>query len=164
MTYQGPERRTVPDLTSELRSIADGIGQLVEHMDQSLPEERVKALLEVALTEERHNRTRLVVAIVSPLIIVLAVALATLAQGKSNHSQGAKTQQISKDAAVVADYVRSCLEAPVAKRDPVKCGLTTAGQSDVVRGLVKLIGCDIQALPDATQAKLDACAAKAFGG
>jgi hypothetical protein len=158
--YQGPERRV--DLTGELRSISEGIGQLVQHMDQSLPEERVRALLEVALTEERHNRTRLIVAIVSPLLIVLAVALATLVQSSANHAQGARVQRTAADAAVVADYVRSCLEAPAGSRDPAKCG---DDGTRVVKGLVGYLDCAFLIVPaERTQAKLDACATRAFAG
>jgi len=149
-------------MSEELREITEAIGQLVDHMDQSLPEERMKELVTAAVTEERRGRTRLIVAMVSPLLVVLAVALATLAQSNSNHDQVVKIQKTAEDAKTVSDYVKHCLIAPVPERDTKECGADDSGA--VIKGLIGSINCSLLIPPaERSEEKLNACAAKAFG-
>jgi len=162
MTYQGPDRRTMPpDLAAELRALHEAVGVLAEQMGESLPEQRMQELVAAAIAEERRGRVRLIVAVISPLMIVLAVALATLAQSSANHRQGAQIQQASQDAKVVGDYVRGCIQAPVAQRDPVQCGPDTG--MTIIKGLLGAINCSLLIAPaDRSEENLNACATRAF--
>jgi len=141
------ERRTASSV--ELHAITDAVEKLVEHMDKSLPEERVKELVIAAVSEERRGRIRLIAAIVSPLLIVVALAVAQLAQS-------ADIKHAAEDSEVVADYVRDCLIT----QPPAK---TCGGDGDALAGFVKYLNCAFLITPaERTEAKLNACAAKAF--
>jgi len=134
---------------------------LVDQMGESLPEQRMQELVAAAIAEEKRGRVRLIVAVISPLMIVLAVALATLAQSSANHRQGAQIQQTSRDASAVAGYVRGCIQAPLPQRDPAQCGPDTGAV--IIKGLLGAINCSLLIEPvDRNEEKLDACAARAF--
>lgn len=162
MTYQGPERRMMPpDLISELQALHEAIGVLADQMGESLPEQRMQELVTAAIAEEKRGRVRLIVAVVSPLMIVLAVALATLAQSSANHRQGQRIQQTSQDAKVVGDYVRGCIQAPVTQRDPAQCGPDTG--MVIIKGLLGSINCSLLIEPTRrTEENLNACTTRAF--
>lgn len=147
---------TDPNQQSEIAELKAALNALTAHMDESLPEERVKKLVENAASEDRRGRRRLQILIVGLLAIAIIVGMAGAFQ---SHSNG----QTLKEAKVTADYVRNCLQTPAAKRDPKKCMVDDS--SKVIKGLVDFIKCSQLIIPEQrTEAKLDACAARAFGG
>ena len=153
--YQGPERRRAPQQTETL-ALALAMEKLATSVETNMNEERLQTVI---AGEARRDRRKIQISLMVGAVILLAVSLFGLAGTQANHRQGAQTQRIAKDAAVVADYVRSCLETPTAKRDPVKCG--GDGQSAVVQGLIRYWDCALLAEPK-TQGKLDTCTVQAF--
>lgn len=142
------------ELAEELIEVKEALANLTEHMDTSLPEERIKGLLLATQAEERNSRKRLRLLfavggfVVGVILIVGAVLLNRISDGVN-------------EAEVTSHYVRNCLIAPPGERDPKQCGGDSSAQ--VVGALLKAINCSLLVLPEErTDAKLDACAAKAF--
>jgi hypothetical protein len=141
-------------MTAELAGITEAMHTLIEHMDQSLPEERVKALLETATAEDRNSRKRLRYLIVGLLIVVTAVmgTGAVLLWRNSATLNEAKT---------VSNYIKHCLIAPPGERDVQECGQD--GSAAIIKGLIGSINCSLLIPPaERSEEKLNACAAKAF--
>lgn len=92
-------------MRAELAEIADALGNLTEHMDKSLPEERVKALLENTTAEEHRSRHRLSV-LVRGLVIIAALILVSsgLLLLKANDSVNSIKE--------VATFIDHCLKHP----------------------------------------------------
>ena len=138
-------------MSFELSEITTAIGTLIEHMDQSLPEDRVKDLVEATLAEERRSRFRLVVSLLAPIFVVLILGIVQI-----NH--GSDIKDSAKDSRVVADYVRDCLIDTTP--DPKKCG-----SGDGATLFFGYLNCAFEILrsgpPEATFAD---CARKATGG
>ena len=160
MTYQGPERRTTPSLQAELIAVALGLEKMANAVETNMSEARLQAIVAV---EQRRDQRKIMISLVSAAVIIVVVSTIGVFQSRANHAQGQRQIRIGQDAAVVADYVRSCLETPTEKRDPVKCGSTAASSSAAVQGLIRFMDCAFLAQP-ATQAKLDACTVQAFQG
>lgn len=141
-------------MSAELHDITHAVNTLIEHMDTSLPEERVQAVLDAALAEERHGRRRLMWTIISPVIVAIIVAGGAWLQSISNHQQ-------NDNVAVVANYVRHCLQHKTAGvsaqqlRD--ECG-DPANQSAF---FVTYMNCALKIEPTKrTDQNLDACVQK----
>ena len=138
---------------SELSEVKDALNALAGHMESSLPEERVKAILESTQAEEARSRRRVryllygVSVIVAVVLIVGAVLLT-------------KISDSIDEAKVTSHYVKECLQKPAAERDPNLCG---PDGSKIIQGLVSYMNCAFLILPaERTEAKLNACAARAF--
>ena len=146
------------DLKDELHNITDAIGLLVSHMDQSLPEERVKQMADAVLAEERLGRKRLTTKIVGFLVVILVLLMSSLIQSASN----ARTLNEAKKVSV---YVENCLQHPErlsAEERAKECG-SRDNSIQAVRGLLVAINCSLLISPEArTEANTEACAAKAF--
>ena len=148
------------DLKDELHNITEAIGLLVSHMDQSLPEERVKQMADAVLAEERLGRKRLTTKIVGFLVVILLLLLSSLIQSASN----ARTLNEAKKVSV---YVENCLQHPErlsVEERAEECGGGDNGTVQAVRRLLVSINCSLLISPEArTEANTNACAAKAFG-
>jgi hypothetical protein len=142
-------------MAAELAGITDALENLTAHMDQSLPEERVKALLENASKDDRNSRKRLQVLIIGLLALAVLISGSSLVQ---THSNGATL----REAKVTSDYVRNCLKPnslTIAEKTKL-CGDTTGA----LKGLIAYLNCAFLIVPaERTEAKLNGCAAKAFG-
>jgi hypothetical protein len=144
----------VTEVKSELSSITEAIGILVDHIDQSLPEERVKQLADAVLAEERSGRRRLMATVGGALLIIIFLAASSLIQ---SHSNG----KTLNEAKTVSDYVKHCLVAPP-PHDPTNCGADSSAA--FIKGLIGSLNCSLLIPPAArTEEKLNACATKAFG-
>lgn len=145
------------DLRDELHDIAVAIGVLVEHMDQSLPEERVKQLAEAVLAEERLGRKRLTTKIVGFMVVIVLLVASSLAQTAANG-------RTLSEAKTVADYVRDCLQHPErlsAEQRTERCG-AQSGSPGAVLAIIEFQKCALQILPeDRTDQNMDACVASA---
>jgi hypothetical protein len=152
-TPRADEARAV--MAGELAGLAEAVNILVEHIDQSLPEERVKQLADAVLADERSGRRRLTATVVGALALILIVAISSLVQSASNG-------RTLSEAKTVSDYVKHCLIAP-APHDPVQCGVDNS--ANFLKGLIGALNCSLLIPPlERSEAKLNACAAKAFGG
>lgn len=113
-------------MSAELHDITQAVNTLIEHMDTSLPEERVKKVLDAALAEERRGRKRLMWTILSPVIIAIIVAGGAWIQSRSNGDT-------LSEAKTTADYVRHCLQHKTDGLTPeqvkAECGDPTGGQA-----------------------------------
>lgn len=150
------------DLRQELHGISEAIGILVEHMDQSLPEERVRQLAEAVLAEERIGRRRLTTKITGFLIVIVLLIISSLLLGAANRNT-------LTEAKVTSDYVRKCIQHPeklTPKEKVEKCGSGgDEGTVKLIKGLLKAINCSLLISPEArTEVNTDACAKTAFGG
>ena len=145
------------DLRQELHGISEAIGILVDHMDQSLPEERVKQLAEAVLAEERVGRRRLTTKITGFLVVIVLLIVSSLVLSAAN-------RRTLEEAQVTSDYVRNCIQHPqdLAPEEKLKaCGPPAAATTN----FIKYLNCVLLILPeDRTDTKLSACANKAFGG
>jgi len=142
-------------MTTELEGITEALVNLTDHIDQTLPEERMKQLASAIASEERSGRRRLTATVVGALAIIIFLAASSLAQ---SHSNG-KTLDEAK---TVANYVKNCLIASP-PHDVSKCGEDTTGE--FIKGLIGSLNCSLLIPPaERTEEKLNACAVKAFGG
>ena len=149
-------REQQADLKTELHGIVEAIATLIQHMDQSLPEERVKQLAEAVLAEERVGRKRLATKITGFLVVIVLLVASSLLLGAANRNTLA-------EAKVTSDYVRKCIQHPqnlTPEEKLAACGPPAA----VTTNFIKYLNCALQISPEArTDENLSACAGKAFG-
>jgi hypothetical protein len=149
------------DVQGELIGITEAIQTLIDHMDQSLPEERVQKVLDAALAEERRSRTRLLWTILSPIMVTIIVAGGAWWQSKANGEGIIASKK-------VAAYVENCLQHPdrlTPEERAEQCGREGNGAAALVKGLLASINCSLLIGPDdRTKANLDSCAEQSFGG
>jgi hypothetical protein len=142
-------------MSAELHDITQAVNTLIEHMDTSLPEERVQAVLNAALADERNGRTRLKWQILSPLFIAILVAGGAWLQSISNHQQ-------NENVAVVANYVRHCLQHKTAGLSPAQVKAECGDPASQSAFFVKYLNCALQIEPvKRTDENLNACVVKA---
>lgn len=153
ITERGEQRS---DLKAELQGIVSSIGLLIQHMDQSLPEDRMKQLAEAVFAEERTSRKQLTTKVTGFLIVIVLLVASSFLQSASNG-------RTLDEAKTVADYVRDCVQHPenlTPEQRTSECGPT----STAAAGFIKYMNCSLLILPtDRTDEKLNACAANAFG-
>lgn len=147
------EQRT--DLKEELQGIVSSIGLLIQHMDQSLPEERIQQLANAVLAEERLSRKQLTTKITGFLVIIILLVASSLWQSASNG-------RTLNEAKTVADYVRDCVQRPynlTTEQRTLACGPTSSGTTN----FIKYLNCAFLILPtERTDDKLNQCATEAF--
>lgn len=152
------EQRVLKD---ELHGITEAIGVLIEHMDTSMPEERVKQLADAVIAEERLGRRRLNTKITGFLVVIVLLVASSLWQSASN----GKTLDEAK---ITSDYVRNCIQHPEKLTPEAKvesCGDSDAQTAKFLKGLLSAINCSLIISPEVrTEENTNACAAKAFGG
>lgn len=143
------------DVQGELVGITDAIQTLIDHMDQSLPEERVQKVLEAALAEERRSRQRFLWTILSPILVTIIVAGGAWWQSKANGDT-------LTEAKTTADYVRHCLQHKTDGLTPVQitdeCGDPSAGSIFFVTYLNCVFPLPIA---ERTESKMNGCVTKA---
>ena len=136
------------DIKGELQEITAAIGTLVEHMDQSLPEERVKQLAEAVLAEERLGRRRLTTKITGFLVVILLVAGSALIQSRANGDQTEKILALSQDAKTTADYVKHCLQGKTEGLTPAQIASECGSQSNGTDRVLKVVFCVLLKEPE----------------
>lgn len=141
------------DIQSGLTDITAAISTLIDHMDQSLPEERVQALLDTAISDARTGRRRLIISILSPVLIILAVVIGQVFQTE-------QVKDSAKNSAATADYVRGCIQHPERLTPEERrqlCGEPTGSGF-----FVNYLNCVFLIVPeDRTEANLNDCVATA---
>jgi hypothetical protein len=142
------------DVRSELAEITAAIGTLIDHMDQSIPADRVQAVLDAALQEERTSRKRLAVAVIGPIVVVFVFVLMSLVQSRSNGD-------LLENASKVAGYVENCLQHPEKLTLEQKTDLCGAGINSQGFFISYLNCAFILPLAERTEARLSSCVTKA---
>lgn len=136
------------DIKGELAGITEAVNTLMEHMEQSLPEEKVKEILDGAKNEEKRSRQKLMAAILGPILIVGAIAAGAWSQSRANNRQ-------NEDVEVVANYVRHCLQGKTEGLTPAQlqaeCG---GGAADGQATAVKALFCVLLTQPDVREKSL----------
>lgn len=156
-----PQHPSQAGLLAELAAVAAGLETMAQSVETNMSEERLSGIVaaEQEINQRKFQRLNLILALT---LVVMVIGLSGIwSQSRANHDQGARIQATSRDAAVVADYVKSCLQTPAAQRDRAQCGAD--GTAAVISGLVRYIGCAVLADPP-TKAKIDTCASESFGG
>lgn len=136
------------DIQGELHDITEAVNTLLVHMDQSLPDERVKAILEAAKAEEKRSRRKLAVSIIGPVLVVGAIAAGSWNQGRTNNRQNENVE-------IVANYVQHCLqgktEGLTTTQIQAECG---GGSADGQATAVKALFCVLLTQPDVREKSL----------
>lgn len=147
-------------LHQELRAVATGLEMMAHAVETNLSEERLSAIVarEQEVNEKKIKRINAI------LVLTLIVAVIGLGgiwtQSRANGRQGAKTQKIAQDSAIVADYVRDCLipNTLSPEEKTKRCGSSEA------QGIffVTYFNCALQIEPSVrTDKNLNECVAKA---
>jgi hypothetical protein len=145
-TPQRPKSETMAIVQTVVASLNDVITAL---------RSEVKALGE----GERDARKRLY-ALLASVVFLSTLNIVGLV---INHDQGNSIKATAKNSAKVASYVQDCLLTPAAKRDVTKCGADQGAA--FIKGIIGSLNCSLLITPaDRTEAKLNTCATKAFGG
>lgn len=146
------------DLKEELQGIVSSIGLLIQHMDQSLPEERMKQLADSVLAEERISRKELTTKITGFLVLIVLLVASSLWLSAVNN-------RTLSEARKVATYIENCVQHP--ERLTPEQRVELCGPSDTaakaVSALIKYQNCAFLSLPNTTEAKLNDCSKMAFG-
>lgn len=125
------------DIKSELSEITAAIGELVDHMDRSIPADRVQAVLDAALAEERRDRQKLKWQIVSPVLIAIVVAGGAWIQSRDNGQGIAAAKK-------VATYVERCLQGKTEGLTPAQITEECGTQGDGSEAVLKVVFCVLQ--------------------
>jgi hypothetical protein len=143
------------DLRRELHGVTSAVHLLVEHMDESLPEERMKRLVNAVVVEERLGRRRLAVTIVGALLIIIILTASSFIQ---SHSNG----RTLNEAKTVADYVRNCLQRPERLKTVAEKTETCGSSSDQGAFFITYLNCVLRVEIDKRDDEtLNGCVAKA---
>lgn len=136
------------DIKGELQGLTAAVSVLLENMEQSLPEDRVKEILNGAKAEEKRSRQKLMAAILGPIVIVGAIAAGAWSQSRANNRQ-------NEDVEVVANYVRHCLQGKTEGLTPQQlqqeCG---GGAADGQATAVKALFCVLLTQPEIREKSL----------
>jgi predicted nucleic acid-binding Zn ribbon protein len=156
--YDGPERRQLPDLKTELRGVKTGLEELVLAVKMAFPEDRVR---EIVAYEQARTRRRTIAAILGPLLLALVVVFV---QSRLNGETLAETK-------VTSNFVRDCLQDSddlTPEERQKQCGDTGGGGDGVataVRVLINHQNCALLIRPaDRTDENMNACVSKALDG
>lgn len=148
-----------PSQQSEIAALKAAVNELTAHMSRSLPEERVKALVETATTRDRVSRRRVTWVIVGLVGLAVLISGFGLAQSESN---GDALDEIR----VISNFVEDCLQHPerlTPEERTEKCGGNDQDGRQLIMGLIQFQKCSLLILPeDRTDANLDACIQRAL--